>query len=253
MNRYSRPDYLAHHGIKGQKWGVRNGPPYPLLETQRSRKEKDLNQSNVIHLKNGDTVIKKGSTVHRITLYDESTKTGHSYITYLDGDSERYKGFFGARLKGGPIKVFKKVYQVDFKTKTDLKSPSKETRIKTFNDLYSKDKKFREALDNYAKKSRYSKRDSYIDLQRASDMKEAYGMFTRAIGGNEYIRKRYFNALKRQGYNFVNDDLDTALNLARAPAIVFDTKKSLEYKGQKKISTYDVFKTFAKEGYRLKD
>lgn len=23
-------DYIAHHGIKGQKWGVRNGPPYPL-------------------------------------------------------------------------------------------------------------------------------------------------------------------------------------------------------------------------------
>lgn len=23
-------EYLMHHGIKGQKWGVRNGPPYPL-------------------------------------------------------------------------------------------------------------------------------------------------------------------------------------------------------------------------------
>lgn len=23
-------DYLMHHGIKGQKWGVENGPPYPL-------------------------------------------------------------------------------------------------------------------------------------------------------------------------------------------------------------------------------
>lgn len=22
---------LAHHGVKGQKWGVRNGPPYPLV------------------------------------------------------------------------------------------------------------------------------------------------------------------------------------------------------------------------------
>ncbi len=24
------PSELAHHGIKGQKWGVKNGPPYPL-------------------------------------------------------------------------------------------------------------------------------------------------------------------------------------------------------------------------------
>lgn len=23
-------DFLMHHGIKGQKWGVENGPPYPL-------------------------------------------------------------------------------------------------------------------------------------------------------------------------------------------------------------------------------
>lgn len=22
--------YLAHHGIRGQRWGTRNGPPYPL-------------------------------------------------------------------------------------------------------------------------------------------------------------------------------------------------------------------------------
>ncbi|MBP5597480.1 MAG: hypothetical protein J6Y02_19060 [Pseudobutyrivibrio sp.] len=27
MSQYG---YLVHHGIKGQKWGVRNGPPYPL-------------------------------------------------------------------------------------------------------------------------------------------------------------------------------------------------------------------------------
>ena len=33
-NDYEKPDltdeFLEHHGIKGQKWGVRNGPPYPL-------------------------------------------------------------------------------------------------------------------------------------------------------------------------------------------------------------------------------
>lgn len=32
--------YLAHHGIKGQKWGVRNGPPYPLDASSKARADK---------------------------------------------------------------------------------------------------------------------------------------------------------------------------------------------------------------------
>lgn len=33
-------NYLAHHGIKGQKWGDRNGPPYPLRPGAHSAAEK---------------------------------------------------------------------------------------------------------------------------------------------------------------------------------------------------------------------
>lgn len=32
--------YIAHHGIDGQKWGVRNGPPYPLGYSKHSISEK---------------------------------------------------------------------------------------------------------------------------------------------------------------------------------------------------------------------
>lgn len=34
--------YLMHHGIEGQKWGVRNGPPYPLNNSQKSYREKKI-------------------------------------------------------------------------------------------------------------------------------------------------------------------------------------------------------------------
>ena len=30
-------DHLAHHGIKGQQWGVRNGPPYPLDQKEHNK------------------------------------------------------------------------------------------------------------------------------------------------------------------------------------------------------------------------
>ena len=35
--------YLSHHGIMGMKWGKKNGPPYPLENSQRSAEEKRSN------------------------------------------------------------------------------------------------------------------------------------------------------------------------------------------------------------------
>ena len=45
---YSRNAELYHHGIKGQKWGVQNGPPYPLDSDKSSGKrlKKDKEQLN---------------------------------------------------------------------------------------------------------------------------------------------------------------------------------------------------------------
>lgn len=36
---------VAHHGIKGQKWGVRNGPPYPLEKSSESDRIKEEQKS----------------------------------------------------------------------------------------------------------------------------------------------------------------------------------------------------------------
>lgn len=44
---------LIHHGIKGQKWGVRNGPPYPLGADDKSAAEKKAASSH--RLRKADT------------------------------------------------------------------------------------------------------------------------------------------------------------------------------------------------------
>lgn len=38
-------DYLAHHGVEGQKWGVRNGPPYPLSGDAKKEAKKAYKQA----------------------------------------------------------------------------------------------------------------------------------------------------------------------------------------------------------------
>lgn len=43
INNYGQiccDDYLAHHGVLGQRWGKRNGPPYPLGASAHSASEK---------------------------------------------------------------------------------------------------------------------------------------------------------------------------------------------------------------------
>lgn len=45
-------DYLGHHGVKGQKWGVRNGPPYPI-EDKVIKAGTRLNSMEMVDQKKG--------------------------------------------------------------------------------------------------------------------------------------------------------------------------------------------------------
>jgi hypothetical protein len=57
----SSSNYLAHHGVKGQKWGVKNGPPYPLKPGQHSAAEKKAGWQKSVSGGLGDTIKKKAS------------------------------------------------------------------------------------------------------------------------------------------------------------------------------------------------
>lgn len=56
------PSWLAHHGIDGQRWGVKHGPPYPLdnkISTGKRLKNKEMKASIKTKIKSGKKLNKE--------------------------------------------------------------------------------------------------------------------------------------------------------------------------------------------------
>ena len=86
--------YLAHHGIKGQKWGIKNGPPYPL---------------------NNDISIPKGrkSIDFNIDKWGKSEDTNILFITGLSGSGKSTKAVQIAKENGAEIIHLDPYYETD--------------------------------------------------------------------------------------------------------------------------------------------
>lgn len=221
--------YLIHYGVPGMKWGVRH-------DRQK-----------------GDIIIRKGVHFGRLTVHDERKSEGHAYVNYRKDDIQKYRGFFGSNLRR--IHKGKDVKELDLVAKEDMKAPSKETRMKTFFEIHKSDPVLAKELAKYHKEdwhyftplptAFYSK--YYSNLKNDKRTQKAYTTFVRSIGGNVYIRSKYFNALSQKGYNFVTDDLDAG-KFGKEPAIIFDRQKSLEQVGQRIISKKEIKDTWKKYG-----
>ena len=87
MVRRLQEDELYHHGIKGQRWGVQNGPPYPLdqnheLKTLRkitSKKETMWETYNSKYRKKSKA-IKAITSDEKVQSYGESARDYHYKI-----------------------------------------------------------------------------------------------------------------------------------------------------------------------------
>ena len=71
-------DFLQHHGILGQKWGVKNGPPYPIGSEGHSLSEKKAGWKKSIgggrneHLYNRKTNKKSSAVTLKSTTVPSS-------------------------------------------------------------------------------------------------------------------------------------------------------------------------------------
>lgn len=113
---------LYHHGIKGQKWGVRRyqNSDGSLTEADKKRQEKRV-------ASNHEVTIVKGTTLYRISGSKTSdTSRDKLYVTATKESAD----FYINTMAGGKVYRYGKAYVHEYITKTDLKIPDKKTMEK---------------------------------------------------------------------------------------------------------------------------
>ena len=248
--------YLMHHGIKGQKWGVRNGPPYPI-------EDKTLKKGTVLRSVSG-----------RYLSGQEYKKSGRAIYTYNpsdEWDNKVYKGPFSYYLAVRRGCDF--VAEYEFETVRDLKMPTSKERMNEFKDLYN-DKKFKrkmiKELQGYQRALNLADNGSVearkVDLKKLntdSDYKAAYEIFNCAMEAH-YKNKSTSEYMKRMQSKYdamVDDNNQDIYNDAHDPIIIFKTEDLIERNGGTPISfltaedietnTKDVYNELKKQGKKL--
>lgn len=103
-------EYITHHGIKGQKWGKRNGPPYPLDYDDHTEEQKKKNPKTVITPnKNENTKLTNKTDLNKITIKDvfqsetfkRAIKIGAACAITYAGYKVLSNGKLGSIIPGG--------------------------------------------------------------------------------------------------------------------------------------------------------
>lgn len=183
-DRWSYGNYLEHHGIMGMKWGIQNGPPYPLSYADHSAAEKRLaklsKKATKLEEKSAKYLVKAGKAAKK----ENSSKSGKAMIV-------------SGKASGKVAKLEKKAAKISAKeAKKEFLAARKEA-------LYAKGASFMTKANNDSEGSKAVKlkqdkatRDAY---ERYKDAIEEGASFVRMYGkdfevdskGNVKLKDRF--------------------------------------------------------------
>lgn len=232
------PRRLYHHGVKGQQWGVRNGPPYPIE----------------------DKVLKKGSVIRSVSANvidpEQKLKSNRWIYTYNpkdSWDSKVYTGPFStytAMVKGAYF-----IAEHEYKTTKDLKMPTRKERIDVFKDVYD-DKKYNKKmvreLSGIQKRLKAheigSDKARNVNLKKLTtddDYEAAYEVFNHAMEAMYRFKStsEYAKRISEKYDAMVDDNNVNIYNNVHDPVIIFKTENLISTTGNmpvRMLTNYDI-------------
>lgn len=247
--------FLMHHGVKGQKWGVRHQEKSISKKLKKNPlKEYPLNPSINVDKKTGDYIIKKGTKLYRVTtkkdeddskrIYASATKEGRK--NYLDFAIEGQLWF-----KDSERNVFERTLQAS----KDMRVANVENVVGHIVDKYGdlKTSHRHEFLSNVVSKNQ-NPLDFYVndeikrtkltpkELHTVQEYNNEISKFITGKMTNESISSEIFNHYKKKGYDAIVDPEDGRGDFGYDykhegyPIIILNPKNSVKTKKVQTIS-----------------
>lgn len=205
MNEMDK-DALMHHGIKGQRWGIQNGPPYPLNDRVAKRISKNIAKRGRPESMRQMHVIPKGTKIYRVSPKSSEDLSGHKYVTYLPSDRNLYKGGYLTQLKSNyGLDKNAKAYEHEFETTEDLKIPSrekvKEVSQRIMNDPKIKKESIKNAVKMFIEDSDFSEADNKFYKENTNS--EEYKIYKKER--DAYIKRTLDRMTKQYEFDKTSD------------------------------------------------
>ncbi|QZD97800.1 hypothetical protein SEA_NADMEG_18 [Gordonia phage Nadmeg] len=253
--------FLAHHGVKGMKWGVRKDQHRSYSEKASTttegmvkragstvqmtryfssggaiKKQQKYDEEWYSKLENGKEYIEKGDTLNRIVRgVDNRALSGRLYVSQLESDNEMYKAVIPAVQKKFAFgqKEYHSVYQVELEAKKRMAMPSEKVRIDTFIDTIQTPEGRK-----WMKESGY--KEEINELNAKEQGLKAYKKFNKVAGNQDLpITDVYFNKVKKQGYDAILDDNDAGI-WSKKPMILLSAQSTTKVKSVRQLSADEI-------------